>query len=54
MIDWARTLGHGRLLATVWDWNRASIRVLEKVGFTDSGRRESSPYGVTVVMRKDL
>lgn len=40
VLDWARTAGHQRLWATVWDWNAASRRVLAKLGFTETGRRE--------------
>ncbi|WP_344049654.1 GNAT family N-acetyltransferase [Microbacterium aoyamense] len=37
-IGWARTCGVTRLQATVWDWNVASRRVLEKLGFHETGR----------------
>ncbi|WP_439593238.1 GNAT family N-acetyltransferase [Microbacterium sp.] len=37
-IAWARACGIARLQATVWDWNTASRRVLEKLGFHDTGR----------------
>lgn len=40
VLDWARTAGHQQLWATVWDWNTASRRVLAKLGFTETGRRE--------------
>lgn len=40
VLDWARTTGHRRLWATVWDWNTASRRVLEKLGFTETERTE--------------
>ena len=43
VIDWAAEAGHSRLWATVWDWNAASLRALEKLGFRDSGR--SGPEG---------
>lgn len=35
---WADAVGLGRLRATVWDWNGPSRRVLEKLGFRDSGQ----------------
>ncbi|UUZ58525.1 GNAT family N-acetyltransferase [Nocardioides sp. B-3] len=35
VMDWARSSGHERLWATVWDWNTASRRVLAKLGFTE-------------------
>jgi RimJ/RimL family protein N-acetyltransferase len=38
VIAWASEAGHRRLWAGVWDWNVASRRVLEKLGFHDTGR----------------
>lgn len=38
VIDWAADAGYRRLWATVWGWNVASLRVLGKLGFRDSGR----------------
>ncbi|MDT0267247.1 GNAT family N-acetyltransferase [Streptomyces sp. DSM 44915] len=40
VVEWARSSGHERLWATVWDWNTASRRVLAKVGFTETDREE--------------
>lgn len=40
VLEWARSSGYERLWATVWDWNTASRRVLSKVGFTETGRKE--------------
>jgi RimJ/RimL family protein N-acetyltransferase len=40
VLDWARSSGYERLWATVWDWNTASRRVLAKVGFTETERKE--------------
>lgn len=40
VVDWARSSGYQRLWATVWDWNTASRRVLAKVGFTETDRKE--------------
>jgi ribosomal-protein-alanine N-acetyltransferase len=37
----ARSSGHERLWASVWDWNTASRRVLAKVGFTEVDREET-------------
>ncbi|MEU8078746.1 GNAT family N-acetyltransferase [Catellatospora citrea] len=49
VLDWARSSGHGRLWATVWDWNTASRRVLAKVGFTETDRQEVHPvHGTTL------
>jgi ribosomal-protein-alanine N-acetyltransferase len=41
VIAWAGEAGYGRLWASVWDWNVASRRVLEKLGFRDTGRTNS-------------
>ena len=40
VLNWARSSGYERLWATVWDWNAASRRVLAKVGFTETERKE--------------
>jgi RimJ/RimL family protein N-acetyltransferase len=40
VLEWAKSSGHERLWATVWDWNVASRRVLAKVGFTETARKE--------------
>ncbi|GIF02387.1 GNAT family N-acetyltransferase [Paractinoplanes rishiriensis] len=40
VLDWARSSGYERLWATVWDWNTASRRVLAKVGFTETERKD--------------
>jgi [ribosomal protein S5]-alanine N-acetyltransferase len=46
VLDWARSSGYERLWATVWEWNTASRRVLAKVGFTETERKElDSVYG---------
>lgn len=37
VVDWARAAGYRRLKATVWDWNAASRRALDKLGFRESG-----------------
>lgn len=55
VLGWARASGHRRVWATVWDWNTASRRVLAKLGFRETGRRESDPdRGTTLVTVKDL
>ena len=42
----ASEVGYRRLWAGVWDWNLASRRVLEKLGFRETGRVEpDSVYG---------
>jgi RimJ/RimL family protein N-acetyltransferase len=43
VMDRARSSGHERLWATVWDWNTASRRVLAKLGFTETERTEVDP-----------
>lgn len=43
VLDWARSSGYQRLWATVWDWNTASRRVLAKVGFIETERKEVDP-----------
>ncbi|MEV0958106.1 GNAT family N-acetyltransferase [Streptomyces sp. NPDC049951] len=40
VLELARSSGYERLWATVWDWNTASRRVLAKVGFTETERKE--------------
>jgi RimJ/RimL family protein N-acetyltransferase len=38
VVTWASEAGYRRLRAVVWDWNVASRRVLEKLGFREVGR----------------
>ncbi|HEX3513562.1 MAG TPA: GNAT family N-acetyltransferase [Trebonia sp.] len=46
VVTWASEAGYRRLRAGVWDWNVASRRVLEKLGFREAGRVEpDSVYG---------
>lgn len=40
VVTWASEAGYRRLWATVRDWNVASRRVLEKLGFRETGRVE--------------
>jgi RimJ/RimL family protein N-acetyltransferase len=54
VVDWARDHGHPRLWADVWDWNAASLRVLEKLGFTEVERREPGPHGVNITTVLEL
>ena len=35
VLSWARSSGHQRLWASVWDWNVASRRVLSKLDFVE-------------------
>ncbi|UQN28120.1 GNAT family N-acetyltransferase [Brachybacterium kimchii] len=51
VVRWARRAGHDRLRATVWDWNVASLRVLAKLGFEDTGTVTArSPHGLTLLL----
>lgn len=55
VLDWARSSGHQRLWATVWDWNTASRRVLAKLGFTETDRTEVDPVrGTTLFTTRRL
>jgi [ribosomal protein S5]-alanine N-acetyltransferase len=55
VLDWARSSGYERLWATVWDWNTASRRVLAKVGFSESERKEVHPLcGTTLFTMRRL
>ena len=55
VLDWARSSGYGRLWATVWDWNIASRRVLARVGFTETERKEvDAVYGTTLFTTRRL
>lgn len=49
VLDWAKKAGHQRICATVREWNTASRRVLDKLGFTETERVEPSDlYGDTL------
>ncbi|MDT0277008.1 GNAT family N-acetyltransferase [Blastococcus goldschmidtiae] len=55
VLDWARSAGYERLWATVWDWNTASRRVLAKVGFTETGRKDvDAVHGTTLFTTRTL
>lgn len=55
VIDWAKASGYRYLWATVWDCNAASRRVLSKVGFEETGRKEvDAVSGTTLFTRKTL
>ena len=55
VVDWARSSGYERLWATVWEWNTASRRVLAKVGFTETERKEVDPvHGTTLFTTRRL
>lgn len=51
----ATEFGYQRLWATVWDWNIASLRVLEKLGFHDTGEANpDTPHGRSLLLMKEL
>jgi [ribosomal protein S5]-alanine N-acetyltransferase len=55
VLDWARSSGYERLWATVWEWNTASRRVLAKVGFTETERKElDAVYGYNLFTTRRL
>lgn len=53
IVDLARSAGLPRLWASVWEWNTASLRVLAKLGFTESARTETE-RGITVMTTREL
>ncbi|MBP2327918.1 RimJ/RimL family protein N-acetyltransferase [Kibdelosporangium banguiense] len=55
VVTWASEAGYRRLRATVWHWNVASRRVLEKLGFRETGRVEpDSVHGHTLLTVREL
>lgn len=54
VVTWAREAGYPRLWADVWDWNTASVRVLEKLGFRATGVVEPGPHGESLQTVLDL
>lgn len=55
VVTWATEAGYPRLWASVWDWNLASRRVLEKLGFRDTGELgPQSPHGRNLTTVRDL
>lgn len=50
VLAWASRAGYARAWASVWEWNIASRRVLEKLGFVDSCRdRAPSEHGRNIL-----
>ena len=47
VVTWVSEAGYGRLWAGVRDWNVASRRVLEKLGFRETGRVERDAVTAT-------
>lgn len=55
VVAWASQAGYGRLWATVWDWNVASRRVLEKLGFRETGQVEhDAVHGDSLLAVREL
>ena len=55
VLDWARSSGYERLWATVWEWNTASRRVLAKIGFIETTRKEvDAVHGTTLFTTRRL
>ena len=55
VIAWASEAGYRRLWAGVWEWNVASRRVLDKLGFREVGRVEpSSAHGHSLLTVREL
>ena len=55
VVDWASEVGYRRLWAGVWDWNVPSRRVLQKLGFRETGRVEpTSVYGRSLLTVREL
>ncbi len=55
VVTWASQAGYGRLWASVRDWNVASRRVLEKLGFRETGRVEpDAVHGDSLLTVRDL
>ncbi|WP_261976495.1 GNAT family N-acetyltransferase [Curtobacterium sp. B8] len=51
----AAEVGHEHLVATVREWNTASLTVLGKLGFVDTGEREHDPvHGDSLLLRARL
>lgn len=52
IIDQARSIGYPHLASTVRAWNTASRRVLHKLGFIDTGERETDEaHGDSLLLR---
>lgn len=55
VVDVARTIGYRYLASTVREWNTASLRVLEKLGFVNTGEQEDDEvHGPSLLLRKAL
>ncbi|MGB6453016.1 MAG: GNAT family N-acetyltransferase [Streptosporangiaceae bacterium] len=55
VVTWASEAGYRQLWAGVWDWNVASRRVLDKLGFRETGRVEpDSVYGHSLLTVREF
>ncbi len=55
VLDWAAEAGYRRVWAGVRKWNGASLRVLQKLTFVDTGQDElDADYGDSVVTNRSL
>ena len=55
VVSWASEAGYRRLWAGVRDWNAASRRVLDKLGFRETGRVERDAiYGDSLLTVREL
>lgn len=55
VVTWASEMGYRRLWAGVRDWNVASRRVLEKLGFRETGRVQSDAiHGDSLLTVREL
>lgn len=55
VVDWAARASYRALWAGVREWNTASRRVLEKLGFRETGAVDRDPvHGDSLLTRRDL
>ncbi|WP_439689224.1 GNAT family N-acetyltransferase [Curtobacterium sp. SP.BCp] len=55
VVDCATSIGYGHLASTVREWNTASLRLLDRLGFVDTGEREVDPvHGDSMLLRLHL
>jgi [ribosomal protein S5]-alanine N-acetyltransferase len=55
VVNWAAEAGYRRLWAGVWEWNVASRRVLDKLGFRAAGVVEPhSEYGLNLLTVREF
>ena len=55
VVSWARGAGFRRLWASVWDWNLASRRALEKLDFIETGEvTKVGPHGRSLMTMREI